>query len=163
MRMKIRQFINLIESAQTITAYHGTTSPITSEWFRGGTHFGTKLAAEMRIEELLEMDPASWGHTSQAVAPCIYEVRLSITNPIELTDQGEWRVTEMIKDMVSRGYISSVEDINGSYALDDWFSDRNIDAIVYVNTNEDEGSKSYIPFASHQIKIIGVEPYTPKT
>jgi hypothetical protein len=153
----IRHWIRLVENAtSSITAYHASPTPIVGG-FHAFSHFGTLAAAQHRLQDALELDPASRpSGMGSGQRPVIYEVILTIRKPL-MIDDGWQDAADEAEGLKRLGHVNSDEaEAIASGARDAYhiFAARGYDAYVYRNDWEDAGSLSYIPFRADQIKVI---------
>ncbi len=135
------------EKGNPLVVYHGTdryfnTFLRTTDW---GYHFGTEKAAEKRLDNL------------KATIRNVMPVYLSLKNPIYLTDTKDWLVTDVVKKLVQKKYLTESE-VKDNYLdsslwdLRKYLMEKGYDGVIYINRFEDKGSVSYTVFSSNQIK-----------
>jgi hypothetical protein len=186
--MTIRHFINIVESAGTITAYHGTFERLRLP-FRPLSHFGSMNAAQDRLKAVQKtsMKAARKLHGTRPMAPwlvssmqhqarraegtpTIYRVTLSMRNPVRIKDSAVQHSPRLLAFALNDAKVLTREEmLSVSLADDDAQAEQLIgllrakgyDGIVYKNRYEDRGSDSYVILDATQIiavEEIGAEP-----
>lgn len=141
--------------------YHGTSVAQDFEVFRHfndvGYHFGTAQAASNRAQ-FRQKDPR-YAHEVGRV----YPVYLSIQNPLETIDWGTWEPNSLAGWLRDNGKIGERDYVkvasrntrqDRSEELRKLLKRLGYDGIVYQNTAEDVGSKSWITLDPGQVKSI---------
>jgi hypothetical protein len=149
----------VVESAGRIIAYHGSLGPISGR-FHAFTHFGSRAAAEQRIRDSSQLDPAARPYGMKQGDPVIYKVSLAIHKPLMIED-GWQNADDEAKGLRRLGHITDAEMariIEGKVDAVDVVKARGYDSYVYRNAWEDAGSLSYVPFTDEQITILDVTP-----
>jgi hypothetical protein len=160
------------EDGKLKKVYHGTTDMIDTFIGLLSSHFGTADAANDRLLEHSRWQTSTAGQR-------IYPVYLNITNPIVMTDMGEWnspmiflslgdktsegnpRYPEIVEQELYQEILGRVEKPDYSIEEDPIYKfdimqmleEAGYDGIVYENAVEDPGSLSYIPMWAPQIKF----------
>lgn len=141
------------ENGEPLMVFHGTNEPKKIKHLYGWSHFGSSYAANQRIADKIQMD-VDMGQDVSQLRSRVYPVYLSIQNPIQIDDSGEWHPFEMFESLQNRGIIPMDKHIEDyPEGLDAWLEAEGYDGIYYMNTFEDEGHKSWIPFSDSQIKL----------
>lgn len=119
--------------------YHGTNK-VFHEFFPG-SHFGTKLAANHRVND-------TFGQHGSHIVP----VYLSIKYPLRVSDMDASDEATLLNS-ITRGNYPEI-DIHAARAKDAYAAaeDAGYDGLVYKNAQEDRGNLSWVVFRPSQVK-----------
>lgn len=150
-----------------VTVHHATTASFGR--FAPLSHFGTRAAAEHRMQRTCQDDPHERGART-------ITAQLNIQNPIDLPDLGGHQYYQYEETLRAAGFLTEDEAAaifaqpsghsGGKDGYDDhdgWKSRlvdclmaKGYDGFTYTNDVEDPGSTSYIVFRPEQVHVTAV-------
>lgn len=150
-----------------ILAYHATTAQedfLRFEYTEDvGFHFGTREAANTRIEHLLR-----YNNPEELMDARVLICHLHVRNPLRLWDCHTWSTGNVLAALHSCGVIDDAQHDElaaGGYLDHPMFRDlleaRGYDSVIYTNETEG-GGDSYIVLRPEHIRFALCEPPSPR-
>jgi len=144
------------EHGEPLVVWHGTLhkfhefSPARVGERELGFHFGTRKAAQERLQDLSDVSDV-WDHD----APIVSGFYLRLVNPLSLPDlSGNWHdlIYKLPLPQAEKERIDYERRVDHNRTLREVLMGLGYDGVTYKNKHEDRGSVSWIAFDPRQIK-----------